>query len=50
MKRFIISTLSVLALAVAIAPAAFAIGGNIGTETCPRNGSFCVGSGGASGR
>ncbi|MBW4654643.1 MAG: hypothetical protein KME20_16625 [Kaiparowitsia implicata GSE-PSE-MK54-09C] len=50
MKRFILSTLSVLALAVAIAPAASALGFNIDTETCPRNGNFCVGSGGASGR
>ncbi|MBW4654642.1 MAG: hypothetical protein KME20_16620 [Kaiparowitsia implicata GSE-PSE-MK54-09C] len=50
MKRLILAALSVLAISGAIAPAAFAIGGNIDTETCPRNGNFCVGSGGAAGR
>ncbi len=50
MKRLILSALSVLVVSGAIAPAAFAIGSNINTETCPRNGSFCVGSGGAASR
>ncbi len=45
MKRFIFSTLSVLVLAAAIAPAAFATGS--GTSTCPTQGTHCVGSGGS---